>query len=59
MVDLAEVVLHAMWAQAQAEGRQLVVDEMQVGRALTELDGYGRHCHLSPGGEGQLRVEFK
>jgi hypothetical protein len=60
MVDLAAVVLRAMYDQAESEGRHLYVDEAHLGAALRELDGYGDQVHLGAvGSDGHLRVEFR
>lgn len=60
MVDLAAVVLRAMYDESESEGRHLFVDEVHLGRALRELDGYGDQVHLSAvGSDGHMRVEFR
>lgn len=59
MLDMAEVLLYAMWQQAENEGRWLIVEEKALGHAMADIDGYGRHVHVSPaGGDGELRVVF-
>lgn len=59
MLDLPVIVLRAMYDQAEAEGRHLFVDEQHVGHAVAQLDGYGHDVHLTPVGDGHLRVEFR
>lgn len=61
MIELAEPVLYALWKQAVDEGRELVVDEQQIGHALAEMhtgDGRFRHCELRPHGDGHVSVVF-
>lgn len=57
MMELAEVVLYAMYRQAEAEGRQLLVSAEAVGEAMSDIDLYERHVHLKRSGQ-QLRVQF-
>lgn len=60
MLDLPLIVLRAMYDQAESEGRHMFVDEVHVGHAVAQLDGYGHDLHLSPvGTDGHLRVEFR
>lgn len=59
MLDLALIVLRAMYDQAEAEGRHLFVDEAHLGHAVSELDGYGHDVHLTAVGDGHQRIEFR
>jgi hypothetical protein len=60
MLDLAEIVLRAMWDQAEAEGRHLYVDETHLGHAIAGLgDGYGHMVKLTATGDGHMRVEYE
>lgn len=58
MLDMAEVVLYAMWKQATQEGRVLLVDKEAVAEAMADIDGYDRHVHLATSGTHELRVQF-
>jgi len=58
LMELAEVVLYAMWKQANDEGRHLLVDKEAVADAMADIDGYDRHVHLTKVGPAELRVQF-
>jgi hypothetical protein len=61
MIELSEPVLYALWKQAVADGRALVVDEQAVGHALAEMSTGGgdmKHCVLRPHGDGHVEVGF-
>jgi hypothetical protein len=58
-MEMSEVVLYAMYKQAEAEGRHLIVEADAVGRAMADVDLYERHVHLSKADGGRtLRVQF-
>ena len=59
MIDAAECVLYAMWRQAEDEGRHLIVDKAAVVDAMTDIDRYDRHVHLTKVDGGRsVRIQF-
>lgn len=57
MMETAELVLYAMWKQAEEEGRHLLVDPEKVAFAMADIDLYERHVHLTKSA-GSLRIQF-
>jgi hypothetical protein len=59
MMETAEIVLYAMWRQAEDEGRHLTVDTHAVGAAMSDIDLFERHVHLNKTDNGRtLRIQF-
>ncbi len=57
MMETAEIVLYAMWKQATAEGRHLLVNAEEVAFAMADIDLMERHVHLQKSGH-EVRVQF-
>lgn len=58
MMETSEIVLYAMWRQAEKEGRHLIVNAEEVAYAMADIDLYERHVHLTRSGATELRVQF-